>query len=172
MTEKQTRLQQFLLCNTAQMCLAAVVAMSMPLDFSPAQKEELADLDIWQKVMSKTLFASGAGVLPVARKTVKSYSEYLLRGVPNKTEVPQEEALSYWLHALFAAELLLTDCVYGCSMFASGIVWQKAKNTIKAMAKRYAQPDESLPEEAQAWQTYIHFSKAIKSEVANRKRGK
>lgn len=172
MTEAHTRLYQFLWCYTAQMALAAVVALEAP-DFPQALKEEIAELDCHQQAMKTILKSHCQGLLVHADKVQKAYSEYLLHPLPHGTQVvTSEEALGYWLHALFLVELMLIHCVYGCPMFASGIVWQKAKDQVRKMAKRYAPPDEDKPEEAVAWKTYMHFVKAIKSEVANRKKKK
>lgn len=174
MTDNQTRLRQFLVCHTAQMCLAGTVALAAPCELPPAQLEEIAELDVRQRAMIRALTSSGAGVLTTARKLVKSFSAYLLKGIPRDKEEPTpEEAMSYWLHALFTTELMLQDAVFGCPMFASGVVWERTKDLIRKIAKRYAPPDkEQLPEEITAWKTYMHFVKAIKSEVANRKKGK
>lgn len=174
MVEKQTRLYQFLWCYTAQMAVAAVVALEAP-NFPAALKEEIATLDCWQSAMNAVLKNHCQGLLVHADKVQKAYSEYILHPLPKgvKENVTTEEVMHYWLHALFLVELMLLHCVHGCPMFASGIVWKKAKDLIRTMAKRYAPPEEDqTPEEVMAWKTYMHFVKAIKSEVANRKRKK
>lgn len=173
MTEAHTRLYQFLWCYTTQMALAAVVALEGP-SFPKALKEEIAELEVFQQAMKNSLKNHCQGLLAHADKVQKAYSEYILHPLPKGTkEVTNEEVMHYWLHAVFLVELMLQDAVFGCPMFARGVVWQKAKDLIRKIGKRYAPPDEDqIPEEIMAWKTWMHFVKTIRSEVANRKKGK